>query len=76
MRPAVLLPAGDIGDEQPGPHYIGETGAKPFEPKPCKNRKKQNALTFEAAGPLFKALGVDLTEIEGIGRLINRVVAR
>jgi transposase len=41
-------------------------GDKPFEPKPRKGGRKQNTLTFEASGPLFKALGVDLTEIEGI----------
>jgi hypothetical protein len=39
-------------------------GDKPFEPKPRKNKK--NALTNTATEPLFKALGVDLTEIEGI----------
>jgi transposase len=39
---------------------------KPFQPKPRKCGRKQNTLTFEACGPLFKALGVDLTEIEGI----------
>jgi transposase len=41
-------------------------GDKPFRPKPRKGGRKQNDLTFEACGPLFKALGVDLTEIEGI----------
>src|SRR5438552_13816616 len=41
-------------------------GDKPFAPKPRKGGRKQNDLTFEACGPLFKALGVDLTEIEGI----------
>jgi transposase len=41
-------------------------GDKPFTPKPRKGGRKPNTLTFEAAGPLFKALGVDLTEIEGI----------
>jgi transposase len=41
-------------------------GDKPFQPKPRKGGRKQNDLTFEACGPLFKALGVDLTEIEGI----------
>ena len=29
-------------------------------------RGKSNDVRFEAAGPLFKALGVDLTLIEGI----------
>jgi transposase len=42
------------------------TSGKPFRPKPRKGGRKQNDLTFEACGPLFKALGVDLTEIEGI----------
>jgi transposase len=41
-------------------------GDKAFKPKPRKGGRKQNDLTFEACGPLFKALGVDLTEIEGI----------
>jgi transposase len=41
-------------------------GDKPLAPKPRKGGRKQNDLTFEACGPLFKALGVDLTEIEGI----------
>jgi len=41
-------------------------GDKPFERKPRNGGRKQNTLTFEACGPLFKALGVDLTEIEGI----------
>jgi transposase len=41
-------------------------GDKPFERKPRKGGRKQNTLGFEAGGPLFKALGVDLTEIEGI----------
>jgi len=39
---------------------------KPFVPKPRKGGRKQNNLNFAAAEPLFKALGVDLTEIEGI----------
>jgi transposase len=41
-------------------------GDKPFTPKPRKGGRKPNNLTFEAGAPLFKALGVDLTEIEGI----------
>jgi transposase len=41
-------------------------GDKPFERKPRSGGRKQNTLTFEACGPLFKALGVALTEIEGI----------
>jgi transposase len=39
---------------------------KMFVPKPRKGGRKQNNLTFAAGEPLFKALGVDLTEIEGI----------
>lgn len=41
-------------------------GDKPFAPKPRKNSRKKNMLTIDATEPLFKALGVDLTEIEGI----------
>jgi transposase len=41
-------------------------GDKPFVPKPRKGGRKPNNITFAAGGPLFKALGVDLTEIEGI----------
>lgn len=39
---------------------------KAFTPKPRKGGRKPNNLTFEAGQPLFQALGVDLTEIEGI----------
>jgi transposase len=41
-------------------------GAQSFTAKPRRGGRKANVLTFEASGPLFKALGVDLTEIEGI----------
>jgi transposase len=41
-------------------------GDKQFVPKPRKGGRKPNNLTFAAGEPLFKALGVDLTEIEGI----------
>ncbi len=34
--------------------------------KPRKRRRKSNDVRFEATGPLFRALGVDLTLIEGI----------
>jgi transposase len=34
--------------------------------KPRKRGRKSNDVRFEAAGPLFQALGVDLTLIEGI----------
>jgi transposase len=39
---------------------------KPFTAKPPRCGRKSNDLHFDACGPLFKALGVDLTEIEGI----------
>ena len=39
---------------------------KPFTPKPRKGGRKANNLHFAAGEPLFRALGVDLTEIEGI----------
>jgi transposase len=39
---------------------------KTLPPKKPKCGKKANAIRFDATGPLFKALGVDLTEIEGI----------
>lgn len=41
-------------------------GDKAFVPKPRKGGRKQNNLNFAAGRPLFQALGVDLTEIEGI----------
>jgi transposase len=34
------------------------------EPRRCG--RKPNDLSFDACGPLFRALGVDLTEVEGI----------
>lgn len=34
--------------------------------KPRRCGRKPNDLSFDACGPLFKALGVDLTEVEGI----------
>jgi transposase len=42
-------------------------GDKPFTEKPRQCGRKPNDLSFDACGPLFQALGVDLTEIEGIG---------
>ncbi|HKB40041.1 MAG TPA: IS110 family transposase [Gemmataceae bacterium] len=42
------------------------SGDKPFMAKPRRCGRKPNDLSFDACGPLFKALGVDLTEIEGI----------
>ena len=41
-------------------------GDKPFAGKPRRCGRKANDLNFDACGPLFRALGVDLTEIEGI----------
>jgi transposase len=41
-------------------------GEKQFVPKPRKGGRKANNIRFAAGEPLFKALGVDLTEIEGI----------
>jgi transposase len=45
------------------PNRGGET---PFPAKPKRCGRKPNDLRFDAAGPLFRALGVDLTEVEGI----------
>jgi transposase len=42
------------------------TGDQPGPPKRPRGHKS-NDLRFDACGPLFRALGVDLTEIEGIG---------
>ena len=39
---------------------------KPFTPRHLNRGRKPNDMDFEACTPLFKALGVDLTEIEGI----------
>ncbi len=39
---------------------------KPFQPRPRRNGRKNNDVRFHAAEPLFKALGVDLTLIDGI----------
>ncbi len=39
---------------------------KPVPHKPRRCGRKKNDLRFAAHGPLFQALGVDLTEIEGI----------
>src|SRR5262245_11555779 len=41
-------------------------GDKPFTAKPRRCGRKPNDLSFDAAEPLFQALGVDLTRIEGI----------
>ncbi len=37
-----------------------------LDPKPRKRGRKSNDAHFEATGPLFRALGVDLTEVDGI----------
>jgi transposase len=42
------------------------SGDKPVPHKPRRCGRKKNDLRFTATGPLFRALGVDLTEIEGI----------
>jgi transposase len=42
------------------------SGDKPFTTKPRRCGRKPNDLNFDACGPLFQALGIDLTEIEGI----------
>jgi transposase len=41
-------------------------GDKPFTAKPRRCGRKPNDLNFDACKPLFEALGVDLTEIDGI----------
>jgi len=41
-------------------------GGKPFAARPRRCGRKPNDLAFDAGGPLFRALGVDLTEVEGI----------
>jgi len=41
-------------------------GDRPVPRKPRRCGRKRNDLRFTATGPLFQALGVDLTEIEGI----------
>jgi hypothetical protein len=42
------------------------SAGKPYTRRPTKCGRKNNDLRFDACGPLFKALGLDLTEIEGI----------
>ena len=41
-------------------------GDKPFPPRPRRRGRKSNDVRFDATGPLFQALGVDLTLIDGI----------
>jgi transposase len=46
--------------------FANRAGEKTRVRKPRKRGHKTNDVRFEATGPLFKALGVDLTLIEGI----------
>ena len=46
--------------------FANRAGEKTRTSKPRKWGRKSNAIRFEAKGPLFQALGVDLTKIEGI----------
>src|SRR4051794_16687319 len=41
-------------------------GGKTVATKPRRGGRKPNDLSFDACGPLFRAVGVDLTEVEGI----------
>jgi transposase len=41
-------------------------GGKTVATKPRRSGRKPNDLSFDACGPLFRALGIDLTEVEGI----------
>jgi len=47
-------------------NFPSRAGEKTHKVKPRKRGRKSNDVRFEATGPLFKALGVDLTLIEGI----------
>ncbi len=46
--------------------FANRAGAKTRTAKPRQRGRKSNDVRFEATGPLFRALGVDLTAIEGI----------
>jgi transposase len=46
--------------------FSNRAGEKTQTAKPRKSGKKSNNVRFDAKDPLFKALGVDLTLIEGI----------
>jgi transposase len=46
--------------------FANRAGEKTRTSKPRKHGRKSNDVRFEATGPLFQALGVDLTLIEGI----------
>ena len=47
-------------------NFPNRAGAKTHTVKPRKRRRKSNDVRFDATGPLFQALGVDLTLIDGI----------
>jgi transposase len=47
-------------------NFPNRAGEKTRSVKPRKHGRKSNDVRFEAASPLFQALGVDLTLIEGI----------
>jgi transposase len=47
-------------------NFPNRAGEKTHSVKPRKRGRKSNDVRFEATGPLFKALGVDLTLIDGI----------
>ena len=47
-------------------NFPNRAGAKTHTVKPRKRGRKSNDVRFEATGPLFQALGVDLTLIDGI----------
>jgi transposase len=47
-------------------NFPNRAGEKTRVVKPRKRGRKSNDVRFEATGPLFQALGVDLTMIEGI----------
>jgi len=46
--------------------FPSRAGEKTLAAKPRRCGRKPNDLSFDARGPLFQALGVDLTEIDGI----------
>ncbi len=46
--------------------FANRAGEKTRTAKPRKRGRKSNDVRFDATGPLFRALGVDLTLIEGI----------
>jgi transposase len=46
--------------------FPDRAGGKPLADKPRRCGRKPNDLGFDACRPLFQALGVDLTEVDGI----------